>query len=206
MKRERLRQLIETHCLLTGGEFVLSTGQRSSFYFDCKRITLAAEGLTLIADLLLEEIDKLPESPTAIGGLTMGADFITAAVIVRAHQTGRPIVHGSIARKEPKAHGTRQNIENELPAGTKIVLVDDVVTSGNSILKAGDIFEAEGYRAVGALAIVDREQSGMQDLRDRYGHATALFRASEFPKLVELQVCAASQTAVAHLKHRTVPE
>lgn len=193
--KERLRDLIEKHCLLTGGDFVLSTGQKSSFYFDCKRITLEGEGLTLIADLMTDEIDKLPDAPTAIGGLTMGADFVAAAVIVRAHQTNRQVIHGSIARKEPKKHGTRKKVENELPAGTKIVLVDDVVTTGNSIIQAGDIFEAEGYKVVGVIAIVDREQGGMKNLRDRFGHATTLFNASEFPKLVKLQH-ATPQTAV----------
>lgn len=185
--REHLRELIQGHCLLTDGDFVLSTGRRSSFYFDCKRITLSGEGLTLIADLMLEEIDRLPLAPTAIGGLTMGADFITAAVIVRAFQTHRGVLHGAIARKEPKAHGTMKRVENELPRGTRIVLVDDVVTSGASIIKAAEVFQQEGYEIAGALAVVDREQGGMDTLRRLYGGVTALFRASEFPQLVRLQ-------------------
>jgi orotate phosphoribosyltransferase len=197
MNTERLRSLIEDRCLLTEGDFVLSTGQKSAFYFDCKRITLDGEGLTLIADMILEEIDKLPEIPEAVGGLTMGADFITAAIIMRAHQTNRRIVQGTIARKGPKEHGTRKKVENELPAGTSVVLVDDVVTSGNSIIKAGEEFEAEGYRVVGAIAIVDREQGGMRKLEERFGWATALFKASNFPRLVELQRHGAPKVAVA---------
>ncbi len=195
--RERLRALIEEHCLLTEGNYTLSTGVKSTFYFDCKRITLKGEGLALIADLLLEEIDRLPEPPDAIGGLTMGADFITAAVIVRAFQTNRRVVHGSIVRKEPKKHGTMNKVENELPAGTRMVVVDDVVTSGRSIFKACEEFKAEGYTIVGVLALVDREQGGIEQLRTNYEHTTALFKAREFPRLVELQQLANRKASVA---------
>src|SRR5205823_14302180 len=96
----------------------------------CKKITLEGDALALVADLMLEEIDKLPEHPEAIGGLTIGADFIVAAVILRASQLGRPTIHGSIARKERKTHGTMNWIENVLAPGTKIAVVDDVLTSG----------------------------------------------------------------------------
>lgn len=195
--RERLRQLIEQRCLCTGREFILSTGEKSDFYFDCKRATLEGEALALIADLFLEEIDKLATPLQAIGGLTMGADFITAAVIIRAHQTGRPVVHGSIARKESKKHGTMNKVENELPRGTNIVVVDDVVTSGSAIIKACHEFELEGYNVGGILAVVDREQGGMEKLRERYGHAVALFKASEFPALVAFQRHAADKAAAA---------
>ena len=80
--RERLRRLIEERCLISGPEFTLTTGEKSRFYFDCKAITLCGEGLSLIAEELLREIEKLPDTPTAIGGLTMGADFMTAGVIM----------------------------------------------------------------------------------------------------------------------------
>jgi orotate phosphoribosyltransferase len=155
------------------------------------------EALALIADLFLEEIDKLTVPLQAIGGLTMGADFITAAVIMRAYQTGRSVVHGSIARKEPKKHGTMNKVENELPRGTNIIVVDDVVTSGSSIIKACYEFEHEGYKVVGILAVVDREQGGIEKLRERYGHAVALFKASEFPALVEFQRRATHKAAAA---------
>ena len=127
--RDRLRALIDKLCIIEG-DFVLSTGVKSRYYFDCKAVALDGEGLTLIAREFLKEIEKLPVKPTAIGGLTMGADFITAAVIVLSHQAGGKLLKGSIARKEPKKHGTRRKIENELPRGTRIVAIDDVITTG----------------------------------------------------------------------------
>src|SRR5436853_902288 len=136
--RERLKKLIEKNCLLTAkaGEklFTLSTGEKSRFYFDCKRVTLDGEGLSLIAKEFLAEIKKLGVSASAIGGLTMGADFMTAAVIAHSYEHGGPITKGSIARKEPKQHGTQNTVENELERGTKIVVVDDVVTTGTSTI------------------------------------------------------------------------
>src|SRR5205814_6500687 len=83
--RDRLRALIDKLCI-SEGDFVLSTGAKSRYYFDCKAVALDGEGLALIAQAFLEEIDKLPVKPTAIGGLTMGADFITAAVIMRSEE------------------------------------------------------------------------------------------------------------------------
>ena len=183
--RDRLHRLIEKLCIIEG-DFVLSTGARSRYYFDCKAVALDGEGLTLIAREFLKEIEKLPVKPTAIGGLTMGADFITAAVIMLSHQTGGKVLKGSIARKEPKKHGTRRKIENELPRGTKIVAIDDVITTGSSTLMACREFEEAGYEIVGILAVVDREQGGKQTLEDKYKHVRTLFKTSDFPKLAPL--------------------
>src|SRR6266516_6306851 len=183
--RDRLRALIDKLCIIEG-DFVLSTGVKSRYYFDCKTVALDGEGLTLIAREFLKEIEKLPVKPTAIGGLTMGADFITAAVIVLSHQAGGKVLKGSIARKEPKKHGTRRSIENELPRGTRIVAIDDVITTGSSTLLACKEFEEAGYEIVGVLAVVDREQGGRKTLEDRYKHVRTLFKTSDFPKLAPL--------------------
>ena len=180
--RERLQHLIEKLCIIEG-DFVLSTGAKARYYFDCKTVTLQGEGLTLIARELLKEIDQLPVKPTAIGGLTMGADFITAAVIMLSHQTGGKVLDGSIARKEPKQHGTRRKIENELPAGTRIVVIDDVITTGSSTFKACREFEEAGYEIVGILGVVDREAGGRQALEAKYKHVRVLFKTSDFPRL-----------------------
>lgn len=182
--RERLRTLIETKCLIAGPEFTLSTGEKSRFYFDCKGVTLDAEGLMLIADAILEGIAELPEPPDAIGGMTMGADFMVAAALVLSHQRGGSLKAGSIVRKEPKKHGTRNKVENQLPAGTRIVVVEDVITSGGSTQRACDELETAGYRVVGIIAVVDREAGGLENLAARYGHAKALFRKSDFQALV----------------------
>jgi orotate phosphoribosyltransferase len=196
--RDSLKKLIEDRCLLTG-DFTLSTGAPSKYYFDCKRATLHGESLSLIADLLLEEALKLPEPPEAIGGLTLGADPIVAAVIMRAYQTGKLLVQGSIARKEHKKHGTMNRVENVLPVGTKIVVVDDVLTSGKSSLEACKRFEEEGYRIVGVLGIVDREQEApaRKILKEKYQHVRALFSIKEFPHIARLLADANAKAAVA---------
>ena len=184
-KRQILRDLLEKRCLVFG-DFTLSTGEKSKFYFDCKHATLDGQALTLISDAFLEEIQKFDVQATAIGGLTMGADFIAATVSMRAYQTGAATVHASIVRKEPKKHGTRNFIENELPKGTTIVVVDDVVTTGSSTKLACEKFQAAGYIVVGILALVDREAGGLESLaRNFHCKATSIFKKSDFPALMQ---------------------
>ncbi len=197
--QDRLLGLVEERCLKTG-EFTLSTGLKSDFYFDCKRITLEGEGLSLLSDLVLERIDSLSEMPSAIGGLTMGADFIVAGVILKAFQKDKKVQHGSIVRKEAKAHGTQNKIENEQGNGTKIVVVDDVVTTGNSTIIACDQFKEEGYDIVGIITLVDREEpEGMKNIRDKYKnvHVSSIFKASDFEKLIEYRNSKKPQAAIA---------
>lgn len=185
-KRAALRDLLETRCLEVG-EFTLTTGQKSNFYFDCKKATLDGPSLALMADAFLEEIRQLPEVPEALGGLTMGADFIVSAVAMRAVQLGDRTTQASIVRKEPKKHGTRNYIENQLPAGTTIVAIDDVVTTGKSTRLACEKLVEAGYRLVGIVALLDRQAGGLEALsRDFNCPARAVLRKDQFPKLVEL--------------------
>jgi orotate phosphoribosyltransferase len=181
--RERLRQLIEQKCLIVSSDFTLSTGVQSSFYFDCKVATLNGECASLIAQEVLREIEEFPTRPAAIGGLTIGADFIVATVVMKAYEAGQPTQHGSIVRKEPKKHGTKNRIENQLPPGTKIVVVDDVITSGRSTIQACDEFEQAGYEIIGIIGLVDREAGGAEELAKRYRHVRTLFSKSDFPSL-----------------------
>lgn len=187
MDKDELRERIEELCLLrTGGPFTLSTGQRSSFYFDCKRAVLQGSVLSSIAELLLREADLLPRRPTAVGGLSIGADFLVAAVIQLAAQRGHPMVDGCVVRKERKRHGTRNYIENEQPAGTRVMVVEDVFTTGSSTLLACDRMQDAGNEIVGIVGLIDREQGGIDHLRRRYEvPVTTLFKSSEFPRLVE---------------------
>lgn len=184
--REELRTLVDEKCLITGQAYTLSAGRQTGFYFDCKRAMLDGECLSLIADAFLEEAGRLPVFPEAAGGLTMGADFLVAAIIQRAFETGKPMVRGSIVRKEPKKHGTRSRIENELPRGTRIMVVDDVVTSGSSTATACEEYRAAGYEIAGIVALVDREAGGSRTLMEQYGcPVRALFRKSDFPRIAE---------------------
>ena len=182
--REELRLLVDEKCLTVGRSYTLTTGRQSAFYFDCKRAMLDGRCLSLIADAVLEEAGKLPRFPHAIGGLTMGADFIVAAVIQRAFETGKPLVSGSIVRKEQKKHGAGNKIENELPQGTPIMVVDDVVTTGSSTETACDAFIAAGYDVVGIVALVDRESGGCETLARKYDCPVgAVFRKRDFPRI-----------------------
>lgn len=182
---QTLRDMVEARCLVFG-DFTLSTGEKSKFYFDCKHATLDGETLSHIADAFLREIAKFDSTPTAIGGLTMGADFIAAAVAMRAFQSGAKTTHASIVRKEQKKHGTKNFIENQLRPGTSIVVVDDVITTGSSTKQACEQFQESGYRIVGILALVDREVGGLQNLAKAFNcDARAIFKKSDFPQLVQ---------------------
>ena len=195
--REELRSLVDEKCLTVGHSYTLSTGQRSEFYFDCKKAMLDGKSLSLIADAFLEEAGKLPCFPQAIGGLTMGADFIVAAVIQRAFEIGKPPVSGSIVRKEQKKHGAGNKIENELPRGTSIMVVDDVVTTGASTETACDAFIAAGYDIVGIAALVDREFGGCETLAEKYDcPVSAVFRKRDFPR-IERGISDAAETEEA---------
>ncbi len=188
MNKTRLWQLIDQKCLQVQEKPIrLSTGALSNFYFDCKAVTLDGEALALIADAFLAEIKHLPEAPVAIGGLTMGADFITAVVAMKGFESGFKTVQGSIVRKEAKKHGTMNRIENELPRGTPIVVVDDVITTGKSTKQACVEFLEAGYRIVGIIALVDREQGGTQSLESEFGVVRAVFKRADFPRIAEYE-------------------
>ena len=183
MTREELRSRIEELSLLqTGGPFILSTGLESSFYFDCKRAVLQGDVLRAIAELLLLEADALSRQPTAIGGLSIGADFLVASVIQLAAQRGHRMVNGCVVRKERKQHGTRNYIENEQPFGTRVMVVDDVFTTGSSTRLACERLSEAGNEVVGIVGLIDREQGGIDNLRSAYAvPVKALFKSSDFP-------------------------
>jgi orotate phosphoribosyltransferase len=181
----RLRELLAQRSLLRQ-RVRLSSGKESNFYFDCKRVTLHPEGASLVADGMLDVIDRLPEKPGAIGGKTMGADPILGAVMMRAWERGQRY-ESFYVRKEPKKHGTQQWIENPPASGTAVVIVEDVVTSGASALDAVDRAEAIGCRVLAVIGVVDREEGGAEAIRKRCPHFSALLRFSEFPELRELR-------------------
>ena len=182
--RRKLRDLLETRAAQKR-DVTLSTGAKSSFYFDCKPVTLSPDGANLVGTAFLDALDELPEPPEAVGGLTLGADPIVSAMVVLSHMRGRPI-HGFYVRKEPKSHGTKRLIENPPKSGAKVVIVDDVVTSGGSLLKAVAEARAAGCEVVGVMAVVDREeQDGKARILREVDHYVPLFRRSDFPRIVD---------------------
>ena len=184
--RRKLRELLETRAAQKR-DVTLSTGAKSSFYFDCKPVTLSADGACLTGTAFLNALDELPEYPEAVGGRTLGADPIVSAMVVLSQVRGRPI-QGFYVRKEPKSHGTKRLIENPPKSGAKVVIVDDVVTSGGSVLKAVAEARAAGCEVVGVMALVDREeQDGEARIlgevgKDKY---VPLFRRSDFPRIAD---------------------
>lgn len=157
-----LRQkLLDLFCQLAyqEGDFVLSSGQRSSYYINGKQVTLHPQGALAIARLIL---NILPADTQAIAGLTLGADPIVSSVSVISVYENRPIP-GLIIRKEAKGHGTMAYIEGPtLPPAAKVVVLEDVVTTGQSALKAVERLQAAGYTVERVISLIDRLQGGAE--------------------------------------------
>ncbi|MCL6432900.1 MAG: orotate phosphoribosyltransferase [Leptolyngbyaceae cyanobacterium HOT.MB2.61] len=157
-----LRQkLLDLFCQVAyqEGDFLLSSGQRSSYYINGKQVTLHAWGGLAVGRILLPLL--APETQ-AVAGLTLGADPIVTAVNVVAAYEGRSLP-ALIIRKEAKGHGTRAYIEGPLlPEGSIITVLEDVVTTGSSALKATERLQQAGYRVNGIIALVDRHQGGAE--------------------------------------------
>ena len=156
------------------GEFKLSSGGTSDYYVDCRTTTLDAEGIRLTGRVFLDLIQSKRWKPRAIGGLTMGADPIVAAVTLltaQAVQTRAParpkptdvdefLIHGFLVRKQEKTHGTGQRIEGFREKGARVVIVDDVCTTGSSTLQAIEAAREFGFEIAGVACLVEREEAG----------------------------------------------
>ena len=167
---EQLRELrdIIRQKSLRIGDFTLSSGKKSSYYLDCRMTTLDPRGALLIGRLILERIRTQNIQADAIGGLTMGADPMATAVAIVSSLEETPI-SAFIVRKEAKSHGTQRSIEGyDGKPGSRVVVVDDVCTTGDSILKAADKVEEAGYKVVAAFCVVDREEGGTELIAKRY--------------------------------------
>lgn len=173
--RERLCELLRRHSLLRG-EFTLTSGRKSPFFFDSKRTTLLAEGAYLTAAEVFKTIREQRIEAQAIGGMTLGADPIVCPVAALSHLAGPPL-RAFIVRKEPKSHGTQRQIEGDLEPGSRVIVVDDVVTTGGSTLRAIEAVETAGHHVVAVICIVDREEGGAR-LLARWPYYP-LFRRSE---------------------------
>jgi orotate phosphoribosyltransferase len=160
--------------------FKLTSGSMSRYYIDCKKVTLDPKGATLIGRLVFERIKTL--RPQGIGGLTLGADPIALAVAVTSYLEGQPIP-AYIIRKEPKGHGSRAWIEGNLPEGAAVVVVEDVVTTGGSTIKAIERLKAHGCRILKVLALVDRQEGGREAIEASGYIFESLFTVDDFLSL-----------------------
>jgi orotate phosphoribosyltransferase len=160
---------------------ILASGKESDFYVDCKRTTLTAEGHVLVGRLLFDRVRRIQPLVRGVGGLTLGADPIASAVALTSFLEGAP-VDSFIVRKEPKGHGTGQWIEGRktIPDGSRVVVIEDVVTTGGSALKAIERCRAEKLEPVACLALVDRQEGGREAIEAQGVPLEALFTREDF--------------------------
>jgi orotate phosphoribosyltransferase len=161
-------------------EVTLSSGQKSNFYIDCKRVSLRGEGLFLIGQLFASAIMQLAPGTRAVGGMTLGADPLASATAMAGFIGGRNI-DAFIVRKEPKGHGTGQWIEgaDHLQAGTRVAVLEDVITSGATTLRAIERVRASELEVLHVFALVDRLEGGREAI-ERAAPLTALFSRRDF--------------------------
>lgn len=164
-ERERLIELIKARSYKYSEKpFRLSSGSYSHYYFNLKQTTYSPEGLYLVGKLVFEKIKELNLKIDAIGGLTMGADPIAFAVARYSYDMKEPI-EAFVIRKEPKGHGMLSQIEGNVKKGDRVIIIDDVVTTGASTIKAIKVAEENGLTIAGVIALLDRcEQNGRQNI------------------------------------------
>ena len=172
--KEELLELLKKYAYKEGN-FTLSSGKRSKHYINCKPVTLSGRGLTLASLLMLKEVDT-----QVVGGLTLGADPLVSGVSLVSALDGR-LVNALIVRKEAKGHGTQAWIEGpELPKGTKVTVLEDVVTTGGSAVKAAEKLRDAGYIVETVVAIVDRQEGGVEAMEKAGLKLRSLFTLEDF--------------------------
>ncbi len=174
--RQALSDLIKQQALKFG-DFTLASGKQANFYLDCRQVTLDSRGAQLIGAGMLEMLaDDIPD---LVGGMAIGADPITAAILTLAGIQNIPL-RGVMVRKEPKGHGLGKHVEGPYKEGERLVIVEDVVTTGGSSLKAIEHCEAVGLKVDRVLAIIDRLEGGREAFAARGYELTTLFTIKDF--------------------------
>lgn len=176
-ERASLLRLLRERSLGTG-DFVLASGARSTYYIDARLTTMSGAGQRLIGRAGLAVFDARGWTPRSVGGLTLGADPVAYSIAHAAALDGRDIDAFTV-RKQAKEHGTGRVIEGNLREGDAVVIVEDVITSGDSALRAAGAVSAAGARIIGILAVVDREEGGRARIAEAGYEVEALFTARE---------------------------
>ncbi|MGH7502047.1 MAG: orotate phosphoribosyltransferase [Longimicrobiales bacterium] len=175
--RARLLELIRERSL-RHGDFVLSSGAHASYYIDARVTTMSGEGQTLIGAAALDAFERLAWKPRCVGGLTLGADPIAYAIAHTAARRGLAIDAFSV-RKQPKQHGTARRIEGAFSADSDVVVIEDVITSGESALQAIAAVRESNARILGVFALVDRMEGGVDRIRASGLDVKTLFTIEE---------------------------
>ena len=173
-REELLKILVEKS--LKRGDFTLSSGQKSDYYIDGKLSTLDGRGAYLVGRIFLAMLSD--DVPDAIGGMTLGADPIVGAVVALAGLEDLTL-KGFIVRRETKSHGTQSLVEGPVKKGERVVIVEDVVTTGGASLRAVEAMRGIGCEVDRVLAVVDREQGGRANLREHGCRLEAIFSIKE---------------------------
>lgn len=175
--RTRLLDLLATRSARRGS-FTLASGRQSDLYVDCRPTTMHPEGLAAIGPLGLHAIGERGWKPDSVGGLTLGADPVSYAIAYASQLAGIP-VRAFTVRKEAKTHGTGKVIEGAFESGDRVVVVEDVITTGGSALRAVDAIRAGGGSVVGVLAVVDRGEGGREAIEAAGLDVESLVTAAE---------------------------
>lgn len=175
-EREELRQILIKDAYVKG-DIVLSSGKMSGYYIDARRVTLSARGAYLCARMILDRIGH--DEIDAVGGPTLGADPMIGALAVLSLQAGRPL-NTFIVRKTPKAHGKQQQVEGPLlKRGSRVVLIDDVATTGRAFVHSIDVLTKMGVHAQKAICLVDRGEGAREAVAQKNCELVSLFDISE---------------------------
>ncbi len=175
--RDSLKDLLLARSVRRG-DFVLSSGKRSSFYVDARLTTMSGDGLAVVGGLGLDRLAARGWSPRAVGGLTLGADPIAYALALTAQRRGQTLDAFTV-RKQPKSHGTGQRIEGCFAAGYPVVIVEDVLTTGGSAREAITAVQQAGGHVLGVMAVLDREEGGRQAIEGQGFLVEAFLTASD---------------------------
>jgi orotate phosphoribosyltransferase len=167
------------------GQFTLASGRQSTLYIDARLTTMSPDGLALIGPLALAALRDVDWRVQAVGGLTLGADPISYAIAYASADTASPL-RAFTVRKEAKAHGTGRLIEGPFHAGDRVAVIEDVITTGGSALRAVEAVRAAGGMVAGVLALVDREEGGRDALVSAGLPVVALARASDIVARISL--------------------
>jgi len=174
--RARLRQLIETLSLRVGEEFTLSSGRKSNVFFNLKQTMLHPEGAALLAEAILRILEA--RQVHNVGGIEMGAVPMVSALCVKSF--GRYDLNTFFVRKRVKDHGARQGLDGHLEEGGEAIILDDVVTTGGSVMQAVEAARSRGCTVKTVVAIVDREEGGAEALAKEGLELVSLYRMRDF--------------------------
>jgi len=183
--RERLLELFVQHSFQQNADpiFTLASGRKSRYYINCKKTTFMPEAMPLLGGLFFERIKaverRVGDHIDAVGGLTLGADPIAYAIAYHSALQGMPIRAFSV-RKEPKDHGAQKWVEGFDQAGARVAIIEDVVTTGGSTLRAIEGALNAGFQIQAVLALVDRQEGGLEELRKKGYELESMYTTEDF--------------------------